>query len=181
MKTKIGMALLGFALSVAAVSLYAADESPIAGMWATDAVANVEIPKSKGLFASIAGSALNGGNSGSSIGNTNEPVRTIRAEGLNDEEPAITLEFKVDSKGKLSGKVSEITRVEIKDLKMEEGTVTDGGKKFEFRTNEKTEKIVNTIRWVGELTDERTVTLNRLTKGGNQIDGKPIVFHRAKK
>jgi hypothetical protein len=95
------------------------------------------------------------------------------------EEPPIILELQVDAKGVLKGNVSEVMMNKtLKKLKVENGKVTD--KKFEFQTIETTEKVSNTTRWVGELTDEKTITLNRLTKGGNAIDGGPVVFHRAK-
>jgi hypothetical protein len=196
MKTKAGIALVVFALSAVGAVLYAADASPLAGSWATAAVNDVEMPKSAGFLGKMAASAINGGNTQAGIGNTSGSTtltgpsinsRTIKGGVRNGkegefEEPPIIMELKVDAKGKMTGSITEITVAPIfakKELKVEEGMVTD--KKFEFKTIEKSETASNTTRWVGELTDEKTITITRLTKGGNAIDGKEIVFNKAKK
>jgi hypothetical protein len=219
MKTKAGMALVACALVMSAVAVYAADANPLAGIWATDRMGEVEVPQSGGgIFRSLAASAINGGNTTSSIGNQsgstvfNAPQQqTGRGGGrpggsmagagpgmprpgagpgavagnknvTASDEPALTMELKVDAKGNMSGSITQINEVPVfssKEFKVEQGKVTE--KKFEFQTIEKTEKVSNTTRWVGELTDERTITVTRLTKGGNPVDGGPIVFHRTKK
>jgi hypothetical protein len=155
------------------------------------------------------GSAINGGSTTSSIGNTSGTTQVTAptmssgrggggmgrgtfpgaggasargiASSVKEEEPAILMELKVDAKGKLTGEVQEITTSPVfalKKAKVEEGTVTD--KKFEFKTTEKSEKVSNTTRWVGELTDDQTITVNRLTKGGQPIDSGALVLHRGK-
>jgi hypothetical protein len=98
-----------------------------------------------------------------------------------EEEPAMSMEIKVDAKGKVSGTITVGTMVPVhavKEIKFDKGTVTD--KKFEFTTEEKSDKVSTTTRWAGELTDERTITIDRLTKGGQKMDTNSIVFHRAK-
>jgi hypothetical protein len=169
-------------------------------------MANVEIVEGPSFLGKMAAAGVNGGNSTSSLGNAPAPQGVGGGGGMNRpgagggtrvgpgsngapkiggdsvitaEEPPIILELQVDAKGVLKGNVSEVMMNKtLKKLKVENGKVTD--KKFEFQTIETTEKVSNTTRWVGELTDEKTITLNRLTKGGNAIDGGPVVFHRAK-
>jgi hypothetical protein len=184
MKTRIGLCAAVAVLSVATAAH--AEENPFAGKWATAAVYDVDVPESTSVLKKLAASAVNSGTSGGSLSSNNTQqaaptgpeLGTFKGE---QSEPAIAIEIKVDNKGKSTIVVSEIKSkpsYAVKKLKVEEATVT--AEKLDFLTTEKSDKVLNTIRWVGEITDPTTLMMTRQTKSGNPIDDGPLMFVRAK-
>jgi len=95
---------------------------------------------------------------------------------LSNLPEAETIKFKVDAKkNKVSGTITEMVTGKVYDV--EDGKVKD--KTFTFNSVDNTAKQPTPIAWKGELKDENTVALQRLSASG-QPSGNPLVLHRSK-
>ncbi len=96
---------------------------------------------------------------------------------LNNLPEAETIKFKVDArKNKLSGSITEMVTGRVYDV--ENGKVMD--KTFTFESVDNSVRNPTSLSWKGELKDENTVSLQRLSASG-QASGNPLVLHRSTK
>ena len=95
---------------------------------------------------------------------------------LSNLPEAETIKFKVDKKDKLTGTITLMVTGEVWDI--EEGKVKD--KTFTFNSVNSFAAKPTSLAWKGELKDENTVVLTRMSASG-QPTGTPLVIHRLKK
>ena len=95
---------------------------------------------------------------------------------LSNLPEAETIKFKVDTKkNKLTGTITEMVTAKVYDV--EDGKVKD--KTFTFNSVDNTLRNPTPLAWKGELKDEATISLQKLSASG-QPSGNPLVIHRAK-
>ncbi|HEX4997764.1 MAG TPA: hypothetical protein VFY29_06040 [Terriglobia bacterium] len=96
------------------------------------------------------------------------------------EGPTVTMDVKVDSKGKMTGTLVLLIMETDKDEKYKVEEAKVDGKEFTFTTYQKVNGIQIPTAWQGKMLSDNVIAMTRSLPSGAAVDEEPFAMRRQK-